>query len=83
MERGRSGPSSEQRLQARAPRRDKPDPRPARLMLGAGALAALTVVPAELCGVADLVGTLELPYLSLGCGRYLDAIRRHRVPGLR
>lgn len=48
MERRNSAAPSEQKPPARAPGRDKPDPRPARLMLGAGALAAVTVVGAGL-----------------------------------
>ena len=39
---------NERKVPAGTPGRDRPDPRPARLMLGAGALAAVTVVGAGL-----------------------------------
>ncbi len=47
---GRRGPqgANGRQLPTRTPRGDRPDPRPARLMLGAGALAAVTVVGAGL-----------------------------------
>ena len=48
MERRNAAAAGERKPTARAPGRDKPDPRPARLMLGAGALAAVTVVGAGL-----------------------------------
>ena len=48
MERRNVAAAGERKPTARAPGRDKPDPRPARLMLGAGALAAVTVVGAGL-----------------------------------
>lgn len=48
MGRGEAETPSGQQLPARARGRDKPDPRPARLMLGAGALAAVTIVGAGL-----------------------------------
>ena len=48
MERRNAAAPSERKPPAPAPGRDKPDPRPARLMLGAGALAAVTVVGAGL-----------------------------------
>ena len=48
MERATGTASKEQRPPAKARGRDKPDPRPARLMLGASALAAVTVVGAGL-----------------------------------
>lgn len=48
MEHGTGTAPSEQKPPVRTPGRDKPDPRPARLMLGAGALAAVTVVAAGL-----------------------------------
>lgn len=48
MGRGEAATPSGQQPPARARGRDKPDPRPARLMLGAGALAAVTIVGAGL-----------------------------------
>ena len=41
--------------------RDKPDPRPARLMVGAGALAAVTVVGAGLVDFPPAVAEEPLP----------------------
>lgn len=40
--------SAEPRTTARAPARDKPDSRPARMMMGASALAAVTIIGAGL-----------------------------------
>jgi len=48
MERTNATVPKDQKQPARARGRDKPDSRPARLMLGAGALAAVTVVGAGL-----------------------------------
>ena len=64
MERGRADAPSEQRPPARGPSRDKPDPRPARLMLGAGALAALTVVGAGLVDFPSAVAEEAPPALA-------------------
>ena len=48
MERRIAAAPNAQKPPAKSRGRDKPDPRPARLMLGAGALAAVTVVGAGL-----------------------------------
>ena len=52
---------SEQKPPAKGRGRDKPDPRPARLMLGAGALAAVTVVGAGLADFPPTVAEEPLP----------------------
>ena len=48
MAQGNAATPSGHETPTKGRRRDKPDPRPARLMLGAGALAAVTVVGAGL-----------------------------------
>ncbi|MEX1334116.1 MAG: hypothetical protein AB1Z66_02320, partial [Candidatus Limnocylindrales bacterium] len=40
--------ANEREQPAQTPARDRPDPRPARLMMGAGALAAVTIIGAGL-----------------------------------
>lgn len=53
---------STRRPPARTPGRDKPDPRPARLMMGAGALAAVTIIGA---GLVDFpLATAQEPLVS-------------------
>lgn len=53
--------SNEKERSARAPGRDKPDPRPARLMLWSGALAAVTVVGAGLVDFPPAVAEEPVP----------------------
>ncbi len=61
MEPRNAAAPSEQKPPARGLRRDKPDPRPARLMLGAAALAAVTVVGAGLVDFPPAVAEEPLP----------------------
>ena len=61
MERRNVAAPNRQKPQAKGRSRDKPDPRPARLMLGAGALAAVTVVGAGLVDFPSAVAEEPLP----------------------
>lgn len=56
-----AGPA-ERKPATRSPRRDKPDARPARLMMGAGALAAVTIVGAGLVDFPSAVA--EVPAVA-------------------
>jgi hypothetical protein len=61
MERKNVAPTNGQKPLAKGRAGDKPDPRPARLMLGAGALAAVTVVGAGLVDFPPAVAEEPLP----------------------
>ena len=63
MERKNVAPPDGQQTPPRGRVRDKPDPRPARLMLGAGALAAVAVVAAGLVDFPPAVPEEPLPAL--------------------
>ena len=76
MESRTSTASSEPKRPTRAPARDKPDPRPARLMLGAGALAALTVVGAGLVDFPTAVAEQPLSAPAKAAVTKIEKVKR-------